>query len=210
MDTRAHWQNVYRTKRPTEVSWYQPAAVSSLNLIRRAAPDETAAVIDVGGGASTLVDGLLAAGYRNVTVLDVSDAALGEAAARLGKKADQVTWLAANVLERELPAAEFDVWHDRAVFHFLTDRSERQRYVERVRAAVKTGGSVIVATFASDGPRKCSGLEVARYDAQQLHAEFGADFCLIESSREEHSTPTGASQPFIYCWLRLGKSAGAR
>lgn len=204
MDVRTHWQKVYGAKKPTEVSWYQPTAALSLSLIRRAAPDRATAIIDVGGGASTLVDGLLAAGYSTVTVLDVSSAALAQAAARLAEKAELVTWLEANVLDRELPASAFDVWHDRAVFHFLTDINERQRYVEQVRAAVRIGGSVIVATFASDGPTKCSGLNVTRYSPQELHRQFGSDFQLLESAREEHHTPAGALQPFIYCWFRVG------
>lgn len=204
MDVRAHWQKVYGTKTPTELSWYQPTAASSLNLIRRAAPDHAAAIMDVGGGASTLVDGLLAVGYTRVTVLDVSGAALAQAAARLAEKAERVTWLEANVLDANLPASAVDVWHDRAVFHFLTDITERRRYVEQVRASVRIGGAVIVATFASDGPTKCSGLDAARYNPQELHRELGAGFQLIESAREEHHTPAGAIQPFIYCWFRVG------
>jgi SAM-dependent methyltransferase len=203
MDVRTHWQKVYRTKKPTEVSWYQPTAALSLGLIRRAAPDHTAAIIDVGGGASRLVDGLLAAGYKRVTVLDVSDAALAEAAARLVDEVEQVTWLEANILDTQLPASAFDVWHDRAVFHFLTDVTDRQRYVEQVRSSVRIGGSVIVATFAADGPRKCSGMKVARYAPRELQRQFGSDFELLESTREEHHTPTGVIQPFIYCWFRL-------
>jgi 2-polyprenyl-3-methyl-5-hydroxy-6-metoxy-1,4-benzoquinol methylase len=203
MDPRTHWQKVYETKKPTEVSWYQPTASLSLSLIRRAASDHATAIIDVGGGASTLVDGLLAAGYSKVTVLDVSRAALTAAAARLAEKAEQVTWLEANVLDVELPGGAVDVWHDRAVFHFLTDIADRQRYVEQVRASVRIGGSAIVATFASDGPTRCSGLDVARYSPQELHRQFGSNFQLVESAREEHRTPAGVVQSFIYCWFRV-------
>lgn len=209
-NARTHWQKVYSDKRPTEVSWYQPEAVLSLRLIRGAAPDSSAAIIDVGGGASTLVDGLLAAGYSRITVLDVSGAALAQATARLAEKAARVTWLEVDVLDAELPAGAFDVWHDRAVFHFLTDIADRRRYVEQVRASVRLGGSVVVATFASDGPKKCSGLDVARYDPQGIHDEFGPDFQLLESVREEHQTPGGVVQPFIYCVLRYSGQDGVK
>ena len=205
MDPRAHWQKVYETKKPTEVSWYQPAARVSSSLIRRVAPDRSAAIIDVGGGASTLVDGLLAAGYSSVSVLDVSSAALAEASERLGGDAARVTWLEADVLDAALPASAYDVWHDRAVFHFLTEAADRERYVKQVRRSVRPGGYVMVATFASDGPTKCSGLEVARYAPEELHGEFGSDFQLVDSAREEHHTPTGAVQPFIYCLCRVGR-----
>jgi 2-polyprenyl-3-methyl-5-hydroxy-6-metoxy-1,4-benzoquinol methylase len=205
MDPRAHWQKVYETKKPTEVSWYQPAARVSSSLIRRVAPDRSAAIIDVGGGASTLVDGLLAAGYSSVTVLDVSSAALVQASERLGGDAARVTWLEANVLDAALPASAYDVWHDRAVFHFLTEAVDRERYVKQVRRSVRPGGYVMVATFALDGPTKCSGLEVARYAPEELHGEFGSDFQLVDSAREEHHTPTGAVQPFIYCLCRVGR-----
>ena len=204
MDPRTHWQKVYRTKKPTEVSWYQPTAVLSLGMIRRVAPDRSAAIIDVGGGASTLVDGLLADGYNRVTVLDVSGAALAEASARVAKDAARVTWLEANVLDTVLSASAYDVWHDRAVFHFLTDSADRKRYVEQVHASVRLGGYVIVATFAQDGPTKCSGLDVARYAPQELHGQFGSDLQLLESAREEHHTPAGSIQPFIYCLCRVG------
>jgi 2-polyprenyl-3-methyl-5-hydroxy-6-metoxy-1,4-benzoquinol methylase len=189
--------------KPTEVSWYQPTAVLSLSMIRRVAPDHSAAIIDVGGGASTLVDGLLADGYDRLTVLDVSGAALTEASARLGEDAARVTWLEADVLETALPASAFDVWHDRAVFHFLTESADRKRYVEQVRTSVRLGGYVMVATFAPDGPTKCSGLDVARYTPQELHGQFGADFQLLESAREDHHTPAGSIQPFIYCLCRV-------
>jgi len=205
MDPRAHWQKVYETKKPTEVSWYQPAARVSSSLIRRVAPDRSAAIIDVGGGASTLVDGLLAAGYSSVSVLDVSSAALAQASERLGGDAARVTWLEANVLDAALPASAYDGWHDRAVFHFLTEAVDRGRYVKQVRRSVRPGGYVMVATFASDGPTKCSGLEVARYAPEELHGEFGSDFQLVDSAREEHHTPTGAVQPFIYCLCRVGR-----
>lgn len=206
MDPRTHWQTVYGTKRPTEMSWYQPTAELSLSMIRRVAPEHAAAIIDVGGGASTLVDGLLAAGYDRISVLDVASAALAAAAARLGKAAARVRWLEADVLDAALPASAFDVWHDRAAFHFLTDGNDRRRYVEQVRASVRPGGHVMVATFAPEGPTKCSGLEVVRYSPQQLHREFGSEFHMLESAREEHHTPAGAIQPFTYCLWQVAPS----
>lgn len=201
MDRRAHWEGVYRTKGPELVSWFQAEARLSLDLITRHAATG-AAIADIGGGASRLVDGLLAAGHRAVQVLDLSAAALTAAQARLGPAAATVRWVVADVLTHEFAPAALDVWHDRAVFHFLTDPADRARYVDQVRHAVKPGGLVLVATFAEDGPLKCSGLEVARYAPDALHAQFGAEFRVIESHREEHHTPAGAAQRFTYCLCR--------
>jgi SAM-dependent methyltransferase len=203
MDRREHWEGIYRDKAPTEVSWYQPEACLSLDLIRRTAPDPSTPVVDVGGGASTLVDGLLDAHYRAVTVLDLAPAALAAARSRLGERAGQVTWMAADVLEAALPAAGYGVWHDRAVFHFLTDPADRARYVAQVRRAVRPGGHVIVASFAPDGPTRCSGLAVVRYTPDAMHAEFGGGFRLLDSMREDHHTPSGATQAFVYCLCRV-------
>ena len=207
MDRRDHSEGIYRAKGPSEVSWYQPEARLSLDLIRRTAPGPDSPVIDVGGGASTLVDGLLDAGYRAVTVLDLASAALAAARSRLGRRADGVTWLAADALEAPLPAGGYAVWHDRAVFHFLTDSADRARYVAQVRRAVRPGGHVIVASFAPDGPTRCSGLEVVRYSPDAMHAEFGAGFRLLESVREDHHTPGGATQAFVYCLCRADGEA---
>jgi SAM-dependent methyltransferase len=168
MNNRAHWEAIYKTKEPHEVSWFQREATISLALIRQIAPASASAVIDVGGGASTLVDGLLAAGYRNVTVLDFSLAALAEARRRSGPAGAAVYWLEADVLDADLPRFGFDVWHDRAVFHFLTAVTDRARYVAQVRRAVKPGGHLLVATFAQDGPTRCSGLPVVRYTPTAL------------------------------------------
>lgn len=206
-DPKRHWEDVYGAKKPTEVSWYQPHARRSLSLIQRVAPDRSSPIIDVGGGASTLVDDLLAAGYRDVTVLDLSGAALAAARARLGPDAERVRWLDVDLLGFEFPEAAYAVWHDRAVFHFLTDPGARARYVAQVRRAVRPGGFVLVATFATDGPERCSGLEVERYSPESLHAEFGTPFQLTASEREEHATPQGAKQTFIYCLCRV-KSTG--
>jgi len=207
MDSKRHWETIHETKPSSEASWFQPVARTSLELIQRAVRDRTAAILDVGGGASTLVDGLLAAGYQRVTVLDLSAAALAQARRRLGAAAARVTWQEADILEVPLPQAAIDVWHDRAVFHFLTAAADRVRYVQRVRHAVRPGGHVLVATFAEDGPTRCSGLEVARYTPEELHGEFGNDFSLLSSVREVHVTPRGAQQAFVYCLCRYEPSA---
>ena len=202
MQTKEHWEKVYSTKAATQVSWFQEHAAMSLQLITRHNVPLSAAIIDVGGGASTLVDDLLDAGYRQITVLDLSGAALATAQARLGERASLVQWREANVLEVEMPAQGFDVWHDRAVFHFLTTEQERQAYVQQVLRAVKPGGLVIVATFAEDGPTQCSGLPVMRYDANDLHAQFGAPFATLGHEKESHMTPGGNEQKFVYCFCR--------
>jgi SAM-dependent methyltransferase len=203
MNPKDHWERIYRTRAPTEVSWYQPEARISLGLIRRWSPDRAAPVIDIGGGASTLVDGLLDEGYEAATVLDLAPASLALARERLGPRADRVRWQADNVLDVALPASTYAVWHDRAVFHFLTDPRDRDRYVAQTRRAVRPGGHVIVASFAPEGPAKCSGLSVVRYSPERMHAEFGEGFRLLTSVREDHQTPTGATQAFLYCLCRL-------
>lgn len=202
MQSREHWERVYRTKGPGRVSWFQEHARQSVELIRQTGVPANAAIIDVGGGASTLVDDLLAEGYSNLTVLDLSAAALSAARDRLGERAAGVSWLLGDVTQFDFPIHAYDVWHDRAVFHFLTTQPEREAYVRAVLRAVKPGGSVIVATFAEDGPQQCSGLPVMRYSADALHAEFGAPFTLLRHEREEHHTPFGTVQKFIYCLCR--------
>ena len=202
MDRKAHWERVYETKAATEVSWFQTQADVSRELIESAAPDRGVAIIDVGGGASVLVDDLLTAGYARLTVLDISRAALDQARARLGARAETVTWLDADALTAPLPPSAFDVWHDRAVFHFLTDAADRRQYVEQVRHALKPGGVIVIGTFAEDGPLKCSGLDVARYSAEQLVAELGAGFTMVTSRRHEHTTPWGATQAFTFVVCR--------
>ena len=202
IDRRAHWENVYREKGPEQVSWFQPEARLSRELIEREVPDRAAAILDVGAGASRLVDGLLAAGYRRLTVLDLSAAALAQSQRRLGAAAASVTWLEADVLTFDVPAGAFDVWHDRAVFHFLTEAADRTRYIAQVTRGLRPGGCALVATFAEDGPTRCSGLDVARYSAAELQAEFGRAFRTVESRREEHRTPWGAVQAFTYCLCR--------
>lgn len=203
MPTKTHWDTAYDQRGSTRVSWFRPHLDQSLELIRSAAPDPTAALIDVGGGASNLVDDLLQAGYRDVGVLDISPSALTVAKERLGDAAASVDWIEGDITRMDLPEARYDVWHDRAVFHFLTDQADRDHYVAVVTRAVKPGGHVIVATFATDGPERCSGLPVARYDAGSLHAQFGGPFELLDSRRETHHTPAGTEQPFVYCLCRL-------
>jgi SAM-dependent methyltransferase len=203
MDRKSHWEHIYRTKLPTEVSWYQPHVVRSLDLIRRASPPPNGAIIDVGGGASTLIDDLLDAGYQDLTVLELSATALAEARKRLGAEAGRVRWIEADILDASLPAGGYSVWHDRAAFHFLTAPADRARYIAQVRRAVRPGGLVLVATFADDGPTRCSGLEVRRYSPEALHAEFGAPFRPLASEYEQHVTPAGVRQAFLYCLCRM-------
>jgi SAM-dependent methyltransferase len=205
MDPRTHWDTIYRTKLPHQVSWFQAEPRASLDLIRRAVPDVNAAIIDVGGGASTLVDGLLSAGYRRLTVLDLSPSALEAARVRLGPGAGDVTWIEADVLTADLPPGDYDLWHDRAVFHFLTAAADRARYVDQVRRALEPDGHLLVATFADDGPTRCSGLPVVRYTAAALAEEFGEGFRLITGAREEHVTPSGVAQAFVYGLFRMAK-----
>lgn len=210
MDRRTHWERVYAEKQPDQVSWFQAEARRSLDLISEFAARPDAAIIDVGGGASRLVDGLLARGYLDVRVLDLSAAALAAAHARLGTPGDRVHWNVGDVLTVEFAPQSVDVWHDRALFHFLTDASDRARYVEQVRHAVRPDGLVLVATFAEDGPLTCSGLEVVRYAPETLHHEFGAEFSVVASQREEHRTPWGAVQWFTYCLCRFRPGRDAR
>jgi len=208
MDVAAHWERIYTTKAHDEVSWYRLHLDRSIALIESASPDRKASIIDVGGGESTLVDDLLAHGYHNLTILDVSQAALDVTRARLGEAGERIHWLCADITKICLPAHSFDVWHDRAVFHFLTKPKERLAYVRNVAWAVKPGGHVIVSTFGPEGPEKCSGLDVMRYDAASLHQEFGSRFRLVESSKELHETPFGTKQQFLYCYCRLAASGG--
>jgi 2-polyprenyl-3-methyl-5-hydroxy-6-metoxy-1,4-benzoquinol methylase len=202
MSRKAHWENIYSSKTPTEVSWYQTYPEKSLELISHTGISKEAHIIDVGGGASTLVDNLLDNGFRNITVLDISAAAIDQAKARLGERAKEVAWLEADITQVTLPPHEYDLWHDRAVFHFLTAAEARQSYVNAVRYSLKPNGHIIVATFAPDGPTKCSGLDIVRYSPDELHDEFGNDFQYIESFSENHPTPFGTDQKFIYCYCK--------
>lgn len=201
---REHWDAVYRRKPADAMSWYQPHLARSLEFIEAAGLPSTAAILDVGGGASTLVDDLLTRGYTNVAVLDLAESALDVARARLGPRASAVRWLVGDVRELALAPASLDFWHDRAVFHFLTDADSRALYVTAARRALKPGGHIVVATFGERGPEQCSGLPVCRYGADALHAVFGGDFIKVASASEAHTTPWGTQQDFVYCFCRLG------
>jgi 2-polyprenyl-3-methyl-5-hydroxy-6-metoxy-1,4-benzoquinol methylase len=203
MDIKAHWDKVYTSKTPDAVSWYRPHLETSLSLIERAAGGFSASIIDVGGGESTLVDDLLARGYQNITVLDISQTAIDVTKDRLKALTKRVHWITEDVTKADLAPSAYDVWHDRAVFHFLTSMQQRDAYVRTVVRAVKQGGHVIVSTFGPEGPTKCSGLDVVRYDAESLHDQFGTRFRLVESSKELHHTPFGTTQQFLYCYCRV-------
>jgi 2-polyprenyl-3-methyl-5-hydroxy-6-metoxy-1,4-benzoquinol methylase len=203
MDAKTHWEKVYATKQPEAVSWYRAHLETSVALIERAAHSRSASIIDIGAGESTLVDDLLARGYEHITVLDVSQTALDVTKKRLGPLAERIKWVVADITQMQLEPLTYDVWHDRAVFHFLTSTEQRAVYVRNVATAVKPGGHVIVSTFGPEGPTECSGLEVMRYDAHSLHDEFGIRFRLMESSKELHKTPFGTTQQFLYCYCKV-------
>lgn len=196
-----HWDRVFSSKSPDEVSWFRPHLEMSLEFIRRAATKLSAPILDVGGGESTLVDDLLDAGYTNLTLLDISQQALDHTRDRLGNAAARVTFLSADILTAQLPPHDFRVWHDRAVFHFLISPDDRTHYVQQAISALRHGGHVILATFAPNGPTHCSGLPVQRHDAASILREFGPQFTLVHTSNELHTTPSGATQPFVYCDL---------
>jgi SAM-dependent methyltransferase len=199
--SRGHWEDVYTAKTETAVSWYQRHSVRSLELIERAAPDHGAAVIDVGGGVSTLVDDLIGRGFTDLTVLDIAPAALQRSKARLGKTAAKVTWIVGDITHWT-PPGTWNVWHDRAVFHFLTERSQQDAYIAAFTAATRPGATAIFATFALDGPEKCSGLLVQRYSPETLARRLGPAFALTGQASETHTTPWGSEQHFSYAVLR--------
>ena len=203
MERKSHWDNIYLMKDETEVSWHQTHLEKSLQLISLTGVDEEGQIIDVGGGASTLVDDLLDRNYKHVTVLDISATAIEKAKCRLGLRANQVTWFEADITKVTLPRQIYDVWHDRAVFHFMTSEEDRRKYIGAVKHSLKPKGHIIVAAFGPEGPKRCSGLNIVRYDADQLHDEFGNSFQLIQSFSEDHITPFGAKQQFIYCYCRV-------
>jgi SAM-dependent methyltransferase len=198
----SHWEQIYGTKYADAVSWYTPHLTRSLELIAEAALPLDAHIIDVGGGASTLTADLLERGYQNLTVLDLSAAALEKARASIGERSGSVRWVVGDVTTVDLPTATYDLWHDRAVFHFLTDPNDRAAYLRQVHHALKPGGRIIVATFGPDGPEKCSGLPVVRYDDVGLQAQFGSDFERLHCLEERHETPWGSEQAFVYCLCR--------
>lgn len=196
MDHQAHWERVFTTRQSSEVSWYQAMPLRSIELLREAGANPRSDIIDVGGGDSTLVDAVVSGDFGRITVLDISAAALDRARARLGLRASEVTWLHADVTRVDLPERAFDVWHDRAVFHFLTTPVERARYIATAKASLRPGGFLLIATFAADGPTRCSGLEVVRYSVGELVREFGEDFVLRRDCVDVHRTPGGVEQRF--------------
>jgi SAM-dependent methyltransferase len=200
-DRHDHWQKVYTSKGENEVSWFQESPAPSLELIERVSANPASDVIDIGGGASRLVDALIERGFSAVTVLDLSEAALATAKARLGARAKRIQWVAGDVTIWE-PRQSYDIWHDRAAFHFLTEARDRAAYLSRLRQAVRPGGHAIIATFALDGPERCSGLPVMRYDAASLAEMLGEDFVLVEARGHRHTTPWQSTQQFQFSIFR--------
>lgn len=199
MDSKQHWEQIYAQAPAEEVSWYQAEPVVCLDLITAAGASPEAKIIDIGGGASVLVSRLLERGFKDITVLDISAAALQSAKIRLGNLAESVKWIEADITTVKLSAEFFDIWHDRAVFHFLTEAVQRQQYVERLNQALVSGGQIIISTFALAGPSRCSGLDVVRYSPESLQRAIGQNFVLVETSNEIHLTPWQSEQKFIYC-----------
>jgi SAM-dependent methyltransferase len=201
VDRKRHWERVYTEKSAHETSWYQAVPTPSLQMIRHAADGATPSLIDVGGGASLLADVLLEQGFLDLTVLDISARALEQARLRLGPRADRIEWIEADVTEF-VPGRSWEIWHDRAAFHFLIDPADRARYVDVLRRALVVGGQAIIAAFAPDGPQRCSGLEIVRYKAQTLAGELGPGFELEEERCEVHLTPAGSEQRFGFYRFR--------
>lgn len=199
MTAKDHWENVYTTKSSNEVSWFQSHSTKSLELINSIGLPLSASFIDVGGGASVLVDDLIKLGYSNVNILDISPAALKTSQKRLGNASKQVKWIEADITEERLKELKIDLWHDRAVFHFLTEKDQRQRYIDNLKHILNKGGHVIIATFADDGPQKCSGLDICQYNEKSLVLELGDNFTLVSHHKEAHQTPFNTKQNFIYC-----------
>lgn len=199
MSKKDHWEQVYSTKPTESLGWYKPHLQTPLSWIEKLSLTTDAPIIDVGGGASTLVDDLLGAGYRSITVLDISENALSSVRSRLGEKAERVTWLNGDITSFDLPANYYELWHDRAVFHFLTEPDQRQKYRDKLLSALKPGGHVIIGTFASEAPPSCSSLPVQRYDLQQLVDTLGGEFELLSHRKRKHITPGGVEQMYLYC-----------
>ncbi|MHB1698601.1 MAG: class I SAM-dependent methyltransferase [Acidobacteriaceae bacterium] len=208
MDLQAHWEQLYERKAPDETRWYDPHLRTSLEWVRKAAPDLSASIIDIGGGESTLVDDLLSDGYLDLTVIDLANAAILKSQKRLGSRSQSVTWLVGDVTKANLPFGAYDVWHDRAVFHFLIQPEQRSAYVRQLISALKSGGSVVMATFGPDGPQMCSGLDTMRYDHASLADILGPQFCLIQHSIVNHRTPFGTTQQFLYCHFSFDPQKG--
>ncbi|HBI83590.1 MAG TPA: SAM-dependent methyltransferase [Alcaligenaceae bacterium] len=203
MESKSHWEGVYNQKKPDAVSWFLESATTSLNLIHQIGLKHSDSIIDVGGGASRLVDDLLQQGFENLTVLDLSGSALKAAKERLGASANGITWLEADITQPISTSSKYQLWHDRAVFHFMTTPEQRAAYKKNLDIAVRPSGYAIIATFAENGPEQCSGLPVQRYSVESLSKELGSEFVLLNSCRESHKTPSGNTQEFIYCLYKL-------
>lgn len=197
-----HWNRIYRKKSPEQVSWFQPHLLQSLELTKNAHLAKNARIIDVGGGASSLANDLLAAGFSDITVVDISSEALRLAKARLADNATRVQWLEADVLKVALPSEHYDLWHDRAVFHFLVNSDDQSAYIANMARALKTGGYFVIGGFALDGPEQCSGLPVARHSSTTLRTLLGASFARVQETSETHHTLSGVEQRFIFCSFR--------
>lgn len=202
VDSKRHWEEIFSTKTVQEMSWTQECATQSLELIALAKIGSSSQIIDVGSGESVLIKELLGLGFRNLTVLDISEAAISKAKETFGTSESSINWVVSDVLAANLKKEFFDLWHDRAVFHFLTEKKQRDLYVAKLEASLRPGGFAIIATFSLSGPEKCSGLPVLRYDAKSLQAELGHNFRLIKSTPESHSTPWGKEQNFLYCLFK--------
>ena len=202
MNQRNHWEDIYSNRPSEKLGWFKPHLQTSLSWIKEIGLDKAAPIIDVGGGASTLVDDLLEAGYQSITILDLSKKALSLAKARLGEKGHAVKWLEGNITSVSLPTHSYSLWHDRAVFHFLTAPEQQQKYRQKLLGALKPGGHLIIGTFAPEAPPKCSGLPVQRYTAEQLATTLGEEFKLTRHHKELHVTPGGVEQMYLYCQFK--------
>ncbi len=200
-DRKRHWENIYENRQPDEVSWYQPKPAISLDFLKLAKLPKTASIIDTGGGESLFVDYLLDAGYKNITVLDISDTAIRHARQRVGDKANLVKWIVSDVVDFE-PEEKYDFWHDRGTFHFLTNEDDIQKYIALIRAAVKPKGHVVIGTYSDSGPQRCSGLEIHQYSEDLIERQFKPYFTKIASRREDHITPYNTVQNFLFCCFR--------
>ncbi len=201
MDMQEHWENIYRTKKLTEVSWYEPIPETSLEFIKGLNLSKDAAIIDVGGGDSFLADFLLMEGYTNVSVLDISEEALERVKKRLGERAEEINWIVADITGFQ-PEETYDLWHDRAAFHFLTEEDQVRKYLDLLKTAVKSQGVVVMATFSDKGPTKCSGIDIQQYTISDLAQLLSADFGMLSCKNVLHETPSGAEQDFIFCSFR--------
>lgn len=203
-DRKKHWENIYSTKQLNEVSWYQPKPETSLKFIEELNIPKTASIIDIGGGDSFLVDNLLKLGYTNITVLDISQKAIERAKLRLGKKGEQVKWIEADVSKFN-PTETYDLWHDRAAFHFLTEEKEIENYLKSAKKGVKDFGKLIIGTFSTNGPKKCSGIEITQYSESTLSKKF-SEFTKLDCQIIEHETPFNTKQSFIFCTFNKSKT----